>query len=61
MVRIRICEGKYHQVKRMFAATGNKVLSLHREKMGELYLDEDLKPGECREITPDELQKITLK
>ncbi len=61
MVRIRICEGKYHQVKRMFAATGNKVLSLHREKMGELYLDETLKPGECREITPDELEKITSK
>ena len=45
----------------MFAATGNKVLSLHREKMGSLYLDEKLKPGECREITPDELEKITLR
>ncbi len=61
LVRIMICEGKYHQVKRMFAATGNKVLSLHREKMGELRLDENLKPGECREITPEELEKITLK
>ena len=61
LVRIQICEGKYHQVKRMFAATGNKVLSLHREKMGELYLDNDLKPGECREITLDELEKITSK
>ncbi len=54
-VRIMICEGKYHQVKRMFAATGNRVLSLHREKMGDLYLDESLNPGECREITPEEL------
>ena len=61
LVQIMICEGKYHQVKRMFAATGNKVLSLHREKMGELYLDNDLKPGECRGITPDELEKITSK
>ncbi len=61
LVRIMICEGKYHQVKRMFAATGNKVLSLHREKMGDLYLDESLKFGECREITPDELVKITQK
>ncbi len=61
LVRIMICEGKYHQVKRMFAATGNKVLSLHREKMGELYLDESLKPGECREITPEELKKISCK
>lgn len=61
LVRIMICEGKYHQVKRMFAATGNKVLSLHREKMGDLYLDEKLKPGECREITPKELAKISSK
>ncbi len=61
LVRIMICEGKYHQVKRMFAATGNKVLSLHREKMGELYLDNRLKPGECREITPEELAKITVR
>lgn len=59
LVRIMICEGKYHQVKRMFAATGNKVLTLHREKMGNLHLDDSLKPGECREITPDELKKIT--
>ncbi|MBQ8766066.1 MAG: rRNA pseudouridine synthase [Clostridia bacterium] len=59
LVRIMICEGKYHQVKRMFAATGNKVLTLHREKMGNLHLDDSLKPGECREITPDELEKIT--
>ncbi len=61
LVRIQICEGKYHQVKRMFAATGNKVLTLHREKMGELYLDNNLKPGECREITSDELVKIISK
>lgn len=57
-VRIMICEGKYHQVKRMFAATGNKVVSLHRSKMGELELDKALKPGECREITPEELLKL---
>ncbi len=61
LVRIMICEGKYHQVKRMFAATGNKVLSLHREKMGELYLDESLNPGECREITPEELIKVAMR
>ena len=60
-VRIMICEGKYHQVKRMFAATGNKVVSLHREKMGELELDKSLKPGECREITPEELQLVSKK
>ena len=60
-VRIMICEGKYHQVKRMFAATGNKVVSLHRLKMGQLQLDDSLKPGECREITPEELLLVTEK
>ncbi len=60
-VKIQICEGKYHQVKRMFAATGNRVVSLHRSKMGELSLDESLKSGECREITSEELAKITKR
>lgn len=58
LIKIMICEGKYHQVKRMFAATGNKVIELHRSKMGELHLDPQLKPGECREITPEELLKV---
>ena len=55
---VKICEGKYHQVKRMFAALGNKVVYLRRVKMGELFLDESLKEGECREITADELGLI---
>ena len=55
MAQVRICEGKYHQVKRMFAALGNKVLELRRVKMGELALDEDLPEGQCREITSQEL------
>lgn len=58
VVRIMICEGKYHQVKRMFAATGNRVVALHRQAMGKLPLDNDLLPGECREITPEELQLV---
>lgn len=58
VVKIMICEGKYHQVKRMFAAAGNKVVALHRSKMGELELDGGLKLGECREITAEELEKI---
>lgn len=57
-VRIQICEGKYHQVKRMFAATGNKVTYLKRTHMGDLPLDPALLEGECREITPFELEKI---
>ena len=61
MAEIVICEGKYHQVKRMFAAIGNKVVNLKRIKMGNLELDLSLKLGECREITPLELEKITEK
>ena len=52
-------EGKYHQVKRMFAAAGSRVLELHRQKIGGLSLDAGLSAGECREITPEELKKIT--
>ncbi len=59
MAEIVICEGKYHQVKRMFAALGNKVLFLKRVKMGELSLDESLEEGQCREITDEELRLIT--
>lgn len=58
MAQVKICEGKYHQVKRMFAALGNKVLYLKRVKMGELSLDESLEEGQCREITPEELKLI---
>ena len=61
MAQVKICEGKYHQVKRMFAALGNKVLYLKRVKMGELYLDENLEEGQCREITPEELTLIKQK
>ena len=61
MAEIKICEGKYHQVKRMFAALGNKVVFLKRVKMGELSLDESLEEGQCREITPEELILIKRK
>ena len=58
VAEIKICEGKYHQVKRMFASIGNKVLELRRVKMGELELDESLAEGECREITQDEFERL---
>ena len=61
MAEIKICEGKYHQVKRMFAALGNKVVFLKRVKMGALSLDEDLEEGQCRELTPQELTLIQTK
>lgn len=57
-VQIRICEGKYHQIKRMLAAVGNRVTALRRTHMGALALDTALPPGACREITPEELNKI---
>ena len=53
--RLSICEGKYHQVKRMFAAIGNRVIALHRERIGEIYLDDNLLPGKFRELTADEI------
>ncbi|MGX5915528.1 16S rRNA pseudouridine(516) synthase RsuA [Aliidiomarina sp. Khilg15.8] len=57
-VRITITEGRYHQVKRMFAALGNKVLALHRERVGGLQLDPELEPGEYRELTEDEVTRF---
>lgn len=58
MAQIKICEGKYHQVKRMLAALDNKVLELKRTKMGELSLDESLAEGQAREITKEELELV---
>lgn len=47
-VRIVLTEGKYHQVKRMVAAAGNRVAGLHREAFGSLQLDESWPAGEWR-------------
>ena len=55
---ICIREGKYHQVKRMFAAVGNNVEHLHRKSIGSLQLDENLEPGECRELKDGELEML---
>lgn len=52
---LTIHEGKYHQVKRMFAALGNKVIRLHREQVGALTLDPALAPGEYRPLTAEEI------
>ena len=57
---LTIHEGRYHQVKRMFAAIGNKVVQLHREKIGELQLPEDLAEGEYRELEPAELAMLKV-
>lgn len=58
LVEIKICEGKYHQIKRMFAAAGNGVTELKRTAMGRLPLDENLKQGECRLLTEQEVSII---
>lgn len=52
---VTLREGMYHQIKRMFACYGAKVLELHRISMGALALDDSLGPGECRELTGEEL------
>ncbi|MEH6912321.1 MAG: 16S rRNA pseudouridine(516) synthase RsuA [Oceanicoccus sp.] len=56
--RLTITEGKYHQVKRMFAAVGNKVDCLHRERIGNIILGEDLAPGEYRPLTAEEVASV---
>ena len=57
-VFITISEGKFHQVKRMFKFVENEVLYLKRVKMGKLLLPEDLKLGEYRELSEEEMNLI---
>lgn len=56
-----IKEGRYHQIKRMFGCYGAKVLELNRIGMGNLSLPKELKLGECRELTENELEKLQEK
>ncbi|WP_303975508.1 pseudouridine synthase [Streptococcus merionis] len=55
LVYLTIQEGKFHQVKRMFAALGNRVTHLKRLRMGSLILDEDLSEGDFRLLTAAEV------
>ena len=55
---VTITEGRYHQIKRMFGCYGAKVVELNRICMGNLYLPNELKLGQVKESTQDELQKI---
>ena len=57
-VAVEISEGKYHQVKRMFAATGYHVVALERVRIGALKLDERLTPGETRAMTAEEAAMV---
>lgn len=58
IAEVVICEGKFHQIKRMFEKVSNKVIFLKRIKMKDLSLDETLKPGEFRELTEEEIKKL---
>ncbi|RVU74066.1 pseudouridine synthase [Lactobacillus xujianguonis] len=57
-IEIKIREGKYHQIKRMFGAVGMKVVELERISMGRLKLDPDLKAGEYRELDEATIKSI---
>jgi len=58
-IEVTIFEGKYHQVKRMFKAVSKKVVFLKRIAMGGLILDENLKIGEYKELTSEDVKKVT--
>ena len=58
LAEVTISEGKFHQVKRMFAATGHEVLQLHRRSFGPLETDPALAEGEWRELTEEELRAL---
>lgn len=57
-LNITITEGKFHQVKRMFKAVDNEVVFLKRIRMANILLDKNLKLGEYRELTEDELKGL---
>ena len=57
-IELTISEGKFHQVKRMFEAVDKKVIYLKRISMGNLQLDNDLKPGEYRPLTEQEIDHL---
>lgn len=58
LAEVTISEGKYHQVRRMFAAVGHEVIALHRFAFGPLELTEDLPEGAWRELKPEELTAL---
>ena len=58
LARVTICEGMYHQIKRMFGVCGARVVALQRISMGGLELDGSLAEGECRELRKEELARI---
>ena len=59
--KVIIKQGMYHQIKRMFSHFSINVVELKRIKMGSLDLDENLKPGECRYLTKEEISALCDK
>ena len=57
---LTLTEGKYHQVKRMVAAVGNRVEALHRSQIGGLVLPADLAPGQWRWLDADDLALLLV-
>ena len=57
-IHLTLSEGKYHQVKRMMEALGNRVQSLHRFQIGDIVLDPTLEPGDYRPLTAAEVSSI---
>lgn len=57
-IELTISEGRYHQIKRMMAAVGNHVDSLHRLRVGAILLDGSLAPGDFRALTLDEISSV---
>jgi 16S rRNA pseudouridine516 synthase len=55
---VTITEGRYHQVRRMFAAVRNRVVGLHRDRIGSLELPEDLEPGQYRLLGETDLAAV---
>jgi 16S rRNA pseudouridine516 synthase len=55
---VTLTEGRYHQVRRMFAAVGNHVVALHRDRVGGLALPEDLPAGQYRILSPADLALV---
>lgn len=60
VARVTVTEGKYHQVRRMFAAFGLTVTALRRLRIGSLVLDDALAPGEFRRLRPEELPLLLV-
>ena len=55
---VTLTEGRYHQVRRMFAAVGNHVIALHRDRVGGLALPDDLPAGQYRILSTADLALV---